>query len=141
MTNLKDANGYGFPDESCLCFPQGPSLLCDGANEEAGLGRELVQPASLSPRRPSASGSGAQHCSSLDRRVHFMLTEHVTSVRTTIVKSSKHLQYHCTTTRCQDLIPVVKHGKHKVLAVALALKSSDAIHPRVFVSRPQRKIF
>ena len=80
-----------------------------------------------------------------------MLTEHVTSVRTTIVRSSKHLQYHCTTTRCQDrdgterdlsdLIPVVKHGKHKVLAVALALKSSDAIHPRVFVSRPQRKIF
>ena len=42
----------------------------------------------------SASGSGAPYGSSLDRRAHFMRTDPATSVLITIVKRSKHLQYH-----------------------------------------------
>ena len=42
----------------------------------------------------SASGSGAQYGSSLDKRAHFMRTDPMTSVLTTMVKMSKHLQYH-----------------------------------------------
>jgi hypothetical protein len=36
----------------------------------------------------SASGSGAQYCSSLDKRAHFMLTDPMTLVLTIMVKNS-----------------------------------------------------
>ena len=101
-----------------------PRMAVMGRTKRRGLGASSYSlQVSAFVIQSSASGSGAPYGSSLDRRAHFMRTDPATSVRTTMVKRSKHLQYHVVwrgMKQCRIGTPGA--DKDKVLAVALAPK-------------------